>query len=132
MHGRDALGVWQLLVLVGADVDERGDVAVVRAANTHRRDALGPDFKEREFWGRSHLLLQGDDVSVAGEVAREAQSQVVGFRAAVQRGQRLLRVTDSPQNTQLKDVEARSSASWREEASGDVSPIIMTPWGHGR
>lgn len=122
MHGRDALSVWQLLVLVGADVDERGDVAVVRAANTntHRRDLLGPDFKGREFWGRGHLLFQGDDVSVAGEVAREAQSQVVGFRAAVQRGQRLLRVTESPQNTQLKDVEARSSASSRLAVNNDA------------
>lgn len=104
------LSVRQLVVLVGADVDERGDVAVVRAAN---KDGLPlaplKDHTQPPFWGRSLLLFQGDDVFVAREAARQAQRQVVRFGAAVQRGQRLLRVTESPQNTQLMGARR----SWR-------------------
>lgn len=95
------LGVWQLVVLVGADVDERGDVAVVGAANTTGWGWPPVHHRRPPFWGRSHLLFQGDDVFVAREVTRQAQRQVVRFGAAVQRGQRLLRVTESPQSTQL-------------------------------
>lgn len=50
----------------------------------HRRAGTGSS--QPPFWGRSHLLFQGDDVPVAGEVARQAQRQVVGFGAALQRG----------------------------------------------
>lgn len=39
MHGWVELSVGQLVVLVGADVDERGDVAVVGAADTHRLES---------------------------------------------------------------------------------------------
>lgn len=35
VHGWAELSVRELVVFVGADGDERGDVAVVRAADTH-------------------------------------------------------------------------------------------------
>lgn len=87
---------------------------MVRAADTHRLESAA----SRETWGRSHLLFQGDDVVVAREVSRQAQSQVVGLGAAVQRGAKVTPVTESPQNTQLKDgadasAAARGSASRR-------------------
>lgn len=41
MHGWVALTIRQLVVLVGADVDERGDVAVVRAKKTKQTQAMG-------------------------------------------------------------------------------------------
>lgn len=41
MHGWVTLTVRQLVVLVGADVDERGDVAVVRTAKTKQTQAMG-------------------------------------------------------------------------------------------
>lgn len=41
MHGWVTLTIRQLVVLVGADVDERGDVAVVRAAKTKQTQAMG-------------------------------------------------------------------------------------------
>lgn len=40
MHGWVTLTIRQLVVLVGADVDERGDVAVVRAAKTKQTRAM--------------------------------------------------------------------------------------------
>lgn len=81
---------------------------MVRAADTHRLESAA----SCETWGRSHLLFQGDDVIVAREVPRQAQSQVVGLGAAVQRGAKVTPVTESPQNTQLKDgARARGSAS---------------------
>lgn len=41
MHGWVTLTIRQLVVLVGADVDERRDVAMVRAAKTKQTQAMG-------------------------------------------------------------------------------------------
>lgn len=89
---------------------------MVRAADTHRLESAASRGTEPPSGGRSHLLFQGDDVVVAREVPRQAQSQVVGLGAAVQRGAKVTRVTESPQNTQLKDG-ADASATARGSAS---------------
>lgn len=51
MHGWVELSVGQLVVLVGADVDERGDVAVVGAADTHRLESAASVKQSRRLGG---------------------------------------------------------------------------------
>lgn len=107
MHGWVPHTIRQLVVLVGADVDERRDVAVVRAAKKEKEKRSEQNTNHgSQHWGKScfflikwhsgavvvrrwrekHSLLQGDDVFVARVLPGEPQSQVVGFGAEGSKG----------------------------------------------